>query len=256
MQLLFSLYKEDYDTSAATLVYSKWICVESGIRSIEAVENHFQYNSGYRYEAFLGHNLSFCDFYCFFQDAKELIPIIESLNNEAVANCRAKKTRFPRYIRILEDEPATTVLSENDNLDGIFLYYRSRYECGAQGTNDIIYWMSTHPVEMAFIGGFLWDRAKDVFTIIKNVLFRKAPVKVTQKNCKLPTKKIYRNFESVTKIKAKDCQIIRIKQNNKGKIRLVIRTINNELFKVCSFSDCTIESIAPFTIEEFYSEAQ
>lgn len=254
MRMLFSLYKEDYDTSAVTVVYSKWICVESAIKSIEAVEKHFQYNGGYRYEAFMGQNLSFCDFYCFFQDAKDLIPIIESLNIDHFERTEAENARFSKYIRILEDEQATAKVSENDKLNGVFLYYRSRYECGAQGLEDIVYLINSNPIANIVVNGFLWDCIKWGFFRIKNALFRSKDGKSTPKTCVLPTKKIYRNFERITKINAKDCQIIKIKQTNKGKIRLVIRTVNNEVFKVCCAADGTIESITPISIEEFYSE--
>lgn len=251
MRMLFSLYKKDYETSTVTAVYSKWIYVESAIKSIEAVEKHFQYNGGYWYEAFLGQNLSFCDFFCFFNDINAIISIVEGLSYEA---SKVEPARFPRLLRIHENEKEATDISENDNLKNVFLYYRSRYECGAQGTEDIIYWMSDHPVEMIFIAGFLWDCTKWSFIKIKNALFRKNTVRSTKTTCVLPTKRIYRNFEKITKIKAKDCQIIKLKQNNKGKIRLAIRTVNNEVFKICCLADGTIETITPISIEEFYSE--
>ena len=252
MKILVSLYNENYDTSETTFVYSKWIRVESGIEAIKTVEQYFANNGGYQYEAYFGQNLSFCDFYCFFNNAMDLIPIVDNLDTH---NCDSEPTKFPKLFRICIEDQQIDEIKERHFQESVFLYYRSRYECGAQGLEDITYWMSAHPFAMVFIGGFIWDFTKWVFCKAKTAFLGKKHGKPIEKPFVFHSKKFYKSFEMLTKTKAKDCQIITFKQNKKGKYQLTVRTIKNELYKVCSSSSGIIESIKPIGIEEFHTKA-
>lgn len=256
MKILFSLYNANYDTSETTLVYSKWICVESGIEAIKTIiGTHFAFNGGYQYEAYLGQNLSFCDFYCFFHNAKDLIPTVESLDDPA---CKTEQPRFPSVLRICEDEQQAAEIIEGNNQQNVFLYYRSRYECGASGLEDILLQVISNPFIIFFkicIDGFIWDFTKRVFSRIKTAIVGKKSKKPVDNEFVFRAKKFYKNFENLTKIKTEDCQIISFKKKKKGKYQITVRTIKNELYKVRSMSNGIIESIEPISIEDFQAKA-
>lgn len=236
MRILFSVYKEEPATYNHELIDAVWIHTNW---SAEEIEKHLALNEGFRAEIAIGEHLSFYDYYCFFEDCEELISRIKSIPS---GFNDTKHTRTPTIFRIRETEPdsADSFSYPDDNHQ--FLFVLKRFECGASGFAAISLWAASHPLEMVFIGGIVYDFAKWAISKIRCFLGIKKHTEVIRPMI-LNTKKLYRNFAKVTNTKVRDCQIIKINRVNVGVFHVKIRTGTGKRFKLKCYASGKIESI-------------
>lgn len=235
MKILFSVYIEDHETGSVELKESLWIQTNW---SIEQIEKHIALHNGFRSEIAIGNNLSFFDYFCFFADYSELIRRINEIpNNEDVESC----TKTPCFFRVKEFEPGCADEPLHPKNQNYFLFEIERYECGASGYEAIVYWASTHPLEMVFIGGIVYDFIKWFMSRVLRFLGLKKHV-TSVRPMVLNTKNLYKNFSKVIKVKVSDCQITKINRIKAGIFHVKMRTLTGRKFKINCFSDGSIDS--------------
>ena len=225
MKILLSLYEEDHDTGNHSLVFSKWISTDWNITQID---DYLELHEGFHSELTIGQNLSFWDIFCFFSNIQELVARIEKIPATMQEDTNPIT---PTFLRVSEYNPGNTDNAEYPDLHSVFLYSVSRYECGASGYEAVVYWMSTHPLEMMFIGGIVYDGCKSLLRKALRAVNVRFPG-TSQRPMALRVKRLYKNFERITHIKTSECQIVKLKRMKTGVFSLIIRTSTNEKYKV------------------------
>lgn len=234
---MLSIYTEKYDSGIASLVFSKWIFTDL---KMDEIENLLQLQDGFHSEFTYGQTLSFFDIY-FFVNCEETITKIQAIP-EGTPHYLDK--RVPTFLRVEEFNPGIADEAVPLFPSKVFLYSLSRYERGASGYSAIVYWMSTHPLEMVFIGGFLYDCAKIFICKVWSKISGRGIWTSTSKPVVLRLKRFYKNFEALTQINSKDCQIIKIKQMKSGKLNIIVRTVKNEQYQIVTHASGKIEKVA------------
>lgn len=227
MKILFSIYYEDFDTGIVKLVDSLLVQTDW---SFKEIDEHIALYDGFRSEAVIGDNISFVDFYCFFEDASNLIKKIKSI---PTCDCKVPRLRKPIVFRISMYDSGSTDDCRYPDTKYCCLYNLRRYECGASGYEAMAYWAASHPLEMMFIGGIVYDFTK---WLIGKILVWLKLKKASAAICPvvLNTKKLYRNFGKATSININDCQITKFHRLSIGVFHVQIQTTTGQKFKIKS----------------------
>lgn len=236
MKILISIYNEDLFTGDHSLVFSKWVSTDWNIAQLQ---DYLELCEGFRSELTVGYNLSFWDIFCFYEDVQELIAKIEKIPVVMQENMNVV---LPMFLRINEYDSSNEKHIEYSENQNLFLYSIDRFECGASGYGIIVYWMSTHPFEMMFIGGMVYDVFKSLLGKVLEC-FHIQFSKNTKRPVFLMVKRFYKNFEKITHIKTNECQIVKLKQMKTGVFSLVVRTSTNQQYKVHSLANGKIKSL-------------
>lgn len=221
MKILISIYHEDIESGSAVPIYSRLLA--TGL-SLKEIEDRLHLHEGFRYSFTFGHTLSFLDIYYYFDVNHDVISTIE---NFPVSNVCSVQAKTPAFLLAKEYDPGIADHIDGPNEKRNFLYSLNRHECGASGYSAVVYWMAEHPFEMIFIAGIIYDIAKFFVLKIFNRLFGREIQAKKPQFIALNIKSFYKNFETVTKVKASDCQIVKMKRMKNGQFNIVVRTIDN-----------------------------
>lgn len=236
MRILFSVYIEDCETGKVDFKESIWVRTDW---TVQEIENHVALLTGFRSDIAIGEHLSFFDYYCFFADYSALIKRIKAIPKGADTET-PKHT--PNVFRVIDFDPGDVVVPEYPVGKRCYLYNLERYECGASSYEALVYWASSHPFEMMFIGGLIFDFSKWLLLKLLTLFgFRKNPT--AMRPLILNAKKLYRNFSKITKIKIKDCQITKLNSVKANTFHVLLRTSTNRSFKLKCHANGSIESI-------------
>lgn len=240
MKVLFSICNEDHETGIVTFIDSLLVQTDW---SFEQIDNHIALYDGFRSEVTIGDRISFFDFYCFFDDSSSLVEKIKTIPS---SNLEEPQLRTPSVFRVSEYDPGDTVGQEYPNTKRCYLYNLERYECGASGYEAIVHWAATHPVEMIFVAGVIYDSVK---WLISKILVCLKLKRNSTAICPviLNTKKLYQNFSKATKVSVHDCQITKFYRLRAGIFHAQIRTITGRKFKLKCSAGGEIESLEDIT---------
>lgn len=236
MKILFSVYKEDYDTGIAELKESVLVNTDW---SVQKIDEFIALSDGFRAEIVIGENLSFFDYYCFFEDYSFLIERIKTIHNN---DSELQSKRTPNVLRVSEFNPGSVGKPFYSNGESCYLYNLERFECGASSFEEIVYWASQHPLEMMFIGGLIYDFTKWAILKVLKLLGLKN-VSVSRRPVILNVKRFYRNLSTIINVETKDCQITKIIRIKNGKFKVEVRTLTNRIFITKCYANGKIETL-------------
>lgn len=238
MKVLITLYKEDFDTSIFESVYSKWVSTDW---SIDHIENHFDLHDRFHSQLTVGTNLSFLDIYCYeFGDIQKLLPKIENI---AEKEHEEKSPKIYSIFRISERNPGNADGPELPDNKNFFFYTIHRDECGASGFSSAVCWMASHPFEMVFIGGFIYDFCKYVLGLMLK-RFGVSSGCTEARPIVFKAKVFYKNFCRLTNLKQTEVQIVDLKRKKTGIFRVIVRTIDDKKYKVDAYASGEIVAVA------------
>lgn len=236
MKILFSIYSEDRELETVEL--KKTIQLQTDW-SVKQIDEHIALFGGFRSEIVIGDKISFFDYFCFYADYNDIIRRIEEIPKTS----HAKELKgSPCAFRVEKFNPGAPHEPQYPQNEDYYLFDIDRYECGASSYDAIVYWASTHPFAMMFIGGLVYDFTK---WFIKNILKHLGMIRYNSsiRPVVLNTKKLYQNFSKTTNISTKDCQITKINHLKIGVYHVKIRTATGRRFKLRCTAGGAIESL-------------
>lgn len=238
MKIQIAIYVDEDSGNNITLAYSEWILTDLSIPQIkEHIQPHYPYYS----KLCCGNHLSFFDVYCRRYDVEEYVQRIKTISRITGNRKNEKDPCLLRVKRRGPDEISNSPIYDRE--DNYYLYCAGETQWGAGGFEEIAYWASTHPIEMVFIGGVLYDCAK---WLLLNILKRFGchAIQFVERPVFLRIKKFYSNFEDMTRIEKGDCQIISFKRLKSGLFYITVRTVSNEQYSVKCYANGKIESLS------------
>lgn len=236
MKILFSVNKEDYETGSVEHIESVLIQTNWSLLQIDA---HLNLHDGFRSEIVIGENLSVFDYYCYFEFCGELIAKIKSIpSNEAEEECSWAPTLF----RVKNFNPGNADSPEYPEDNRRYLFELSRYELGVSSYEAIVLCAASHPLEMMFIGGALYDAFKWLIGKLL-VCFGVKCLNTPRCPVVLNTKKLYRNFARLMQCNERDCQIIKFNRLKVGTFHVKMCTTDGKRFKLKCYVNGKIESL-------------
>lgn len=240
MKILFSVYKEDFETSVVELIDSVWVQTDW---SAAKITEHLDSYDGFHSVIVFGEHLSFFDYYCFFDTYNELLAKIRTIPYGENQN---KLIRTPYLFRVSKSNPGNEDFPEYPNDSHQYLFELEYYKCGAGGFGTIILWAAAHPLEMVFIGGVVYDFCKWLFSKILCGIEKKRSTSDIRPVV-LNTKRLYQNFSKATSFKVADCQITKFHRLSVGVFHVTIRTSTDMRYKLKCKANGTIEALEEIT---------
>jgi len=240
MKILFSVYKEEFETSETDFIDSVWVQTDW---SAEKINQYLGMHEGYRSEIVIGEQLSFIDYYCFFDNTDTLLKKIKSIPS---CNDDVRCIRFPYVFRVRQTDAGAVDLPDYLHNKNSYIYALDHYECGASGFAAIVLWAASHPIEMVFIGGVLYDFSKWTISKVMMLLGMKHS-SIAIRPIILNTKKLYRNFSKTTNINIRDCQITKINRLKTGVFHVKIYTGAGKRFKLRCYANGKIDMMEEIT---------
>ena len=165
-RIVFNLYEDYIVIGEKTLKYSTLLTTEL---TATAIIDLLKVDDGFSVHVIEGVVLSFVDFSCIHVSPEYVISVLKKI---PIANEEPKITLpgkcLIRFKREINDE---MLLRDKNEL----VYTYNRFECGASGFEEtVLQWIAEHPIAMIFIGGWLWDRTKDIWGFLRSKLFKTA----------------------------------------------------------------------------------
>ena len=179
------------------------------------------------------------------------------LQLEKLPSCTLQEAKpiTPTFLRADTEYPLAADYIKRAKYQSSFLRGTRKYEFGANSWDAVTFWMSAHPFEMIFIGGFICDAVKFLIGKVSRLLKRKPVVKSKTRPMVLMVGRFYKKFEQLTHIKKEDCQIVSLKRIRPGVFSVLVRTSTDEKFKVISRTSGAIETLKPIDKALFDSES-
>ena len=242
MKILISLYIEDIDTGKARCFFSQWLSTDLQVNEI------FEYlglTQGFYSTVTIGQNLSFADIYFYssnLSDSTEKDRLINAIKLLPISKFEDTNIRYPLLIKIVSEHPDGIEYQKHLPNQKQFLRIISQFEYGASGYSDLIIWMSNSPIEMIFIGGFVYDLLKMLLSKVFGFVKENQPI-AKKENIIFSVSRFYKEFSKMTHIPKENCQIVEFCQLKSGYYSLVVRTIANEKYKVQSIFSGKIRSM-------------
>lgn len=219
-RIVFNLYEEDIKTGSKTLKYSTLLTTRL---TATAVIDQLKVDDGFSAHVVEGIVLSFVDFSCINVSPEYVISglkTIPSVSEEPQINLPGKCTI--RFKSEINDE---VLLRDKNEL----VYTYDRFECSASGFGEtVLQWVATHPIEMIFVGGWIWDRTKDIWGFLRSKLNKTVSVDDENAPFIFSPKKFHKKLAKLMNIDSFYFQIIGISPVVRGKYVINVRTIKNE----------------------------
>ncbi len=238
MKIVFSVFNEDTETSRATLINTK--CIQTDW-SIDEIDRHFDITEGFHYEVQWGQTIAFWEIYSYCKGAQFFVDKIDSIPKSSKRQSRVK---YPILAWVEESDGYLLGELRNTKKQKLYFCEFSREELGASGYSAITLWMASHPFEMIFIAGLIWDMTKWILKQLFSLLFRKSKGITLQRRELFRVKRFFRNFRTFTKVPASNAQIISMRKLHTGLFELIIRTGENEEYKVKSDTKGNLQSFS------------
>ena len=212
MKVLFSLYYENYSAQERTIYFSKWVETDWAYTKIE---QYLNIKDGFHSQCIIGNNLSFWDIYSFYDDIESIAKRIDHIpaNGNNIQN-----HRLPTFIRIQEYNQIALDKIKHRNTQSIFICSIKQFECGANGYEAIVAWMASHPFEMIFIAGVVYDSVK---WLIRKLFNKKSVYKegvIFSKPLVFQVKKFYKRFGELINTAPSDCQTLDLRKSSTTQI--------------------------------------
>ena len=223
-KIIFNLYEENIANESKTLRYSTLLLTEL---TATAVVEHLNVHDGFSVHVIEGVVLSFVDFSCI-----QVSPnyVISALANITTTNTPPQINLPNKCILCFDSEINGDVLSRHPNE---LVYTCDRFECGASGFAEAItHWVESHPIEMIFIGGLIWDKTKDFYHFLRNKLFKTSSTNNTPAPIVFSPKKFHKKLAAYMNIDSFSFQITDISRLKRGQHIIIIRTIKNDEYTV------------------------
>lgn len=234
-KIIFTLYEENIASDSKTSRYSTLLLTElTATTVVDCLNAH----DGFSVHIIEGAVLSFVDFSCI-----QVSPdyIISALANIPTTDIMPLIHLPDKCILHFDNEINEEVLPRHPNE---LVYTCSRFECGASGFSETIaYWVAAHPIEMIFIGGWIWDRTKELFHFLRSKLFKTPSVTSEISPIAFSPKKFHKKLAKFMNIDLFSFQIIGITPLKQGQHIINVRTIKNDEFFVVTKSNGEIVSI-------------
>lgn len=232
---MFSLYEEDVITGCRTLKGSTLLITE--LTAAEVVD-YLEVYEGFSAAVVEGIALSFVDFSYFHDFSESVWSKLEGLPRTS----EAPKIRLPDKCRIWVERESNDELLIRDKNELVYTY--NRFECGASGFCElVIQWVVDHPIEMIFIGGWIWDRTKDIGSFLWNKFFKRAVPEEADAAITFSPKKFHKKLSKLLNLDPFYFQITGITPLEQGKHTIDVRTIKNEEYAVAAKANGDIISI-------------
>lgn len=234
-RIVFNLYEEDIETGIKTLKYSTLLTTRL---TATAVIDQLKVDDGFSAHVVEGVVLSFVDFSCIHVSPEYVVSglkTIPSVNEEPQINLPGKC--MIRFKSEINDE---VLLRDKNELVHIY----DRFECGASGLKEtVLQWVVEHPIEMIFVGGWIWDRTKDIWGFLRSKLFKSVSVNDKDDPIIFSPKKFHKKLARLMNIDSFYFQIIGISPVVRGKHVINVRTIKNKEYIVVAKANGDIISI-------------
>lgn len=235
-KIVIHVYSEDRESSLREMKYSNVIFTPIHPTKIE---DYLDVADGYYIQVQAGLTLSFIDFTCLTVSPEIIISKIQRLpTTDEIPNIKLPPKGCHLHISTeSNEEPLTHSESE-------LLYTYKRFNCGASGFSELlIEWVATHPIEMIFIGGWIWDRAKDIWDWFRGKQSISSAENEANKTIPFSPKRFHLKVANLINIEVDSFQIINIFPINQGKYKITIRTVNNEYYQIEAKANGKIISI-------------
>ncbi len=234
-KIVFNVYEEDRITGLKTHKYS--ILLRTTLTATEVVDL-LEVCEGFSVYVIEGIALSFVDFSCFFIPSEYVISKLKCI---PTANEEPQISLPDKCVISVESENNEEVLIRDKNE---LAYIYSRYECGASGFGEtVLQWVTGHPIEMIFIGGWLWDRVKDIRSFLRNKILKRSPANGKDAPIIFSPRKFHKNLAKLMNIDPFYFQIIGISPLSQGKHTINVRTIKDDEYIVVAKANGDIVSI-------------
>ena len=237
-RILINVYLEDRITGTKDLKYSDVIVTP--LTASEVVDS-FEVNEGFFAQVTEGLVLSFVDFSCIILSPKEIIAKIKKLpktSEEPVIELPEKC-----ILQVVSEKNDEPLLRNKPEL----VYTYNRYECGAGSLTElailVCQWVADHPVLMIFVGGWIWDKTKDVWNYLRGK--RNRGIFENEKNVPISftPRKFHKKLAKMMNLDMFAFQITNISPVHRGKHKITVRTIKNEHYQVLAKANGDIISI-------------
>lgn len=223
-RIVFNLYKEEIETGSKTLEYSTLLTTRL---TATAVIDLLKVDEGFSVHVVEGIALSFVDFTCINVSIKYVVfrlKTIPSVSEKPQINLPGKC-----LIRSKSEINDEVLLRDKNEL----VYTYDRFECGASGFGEtVLQWVAEHPIEMIFVGGWIWDRTKDIWVFLRNKLFKTVSIYDEDAPIIFSPKRFHKKLAKLMNIDPFYFQIIGISPVTRGKHVINVRTIKNEEYIV------------------------
>jgi len=240
-RILVNIYDQDLLSGVKKLKYSKLVTTELTATN---VAQQLEVGDGFVSHVIEGIVLSFVDFFCIHVSPNDAILKIEQLSTSN----KTSSIHLPDKCLLKSEKENNDIALSRRNNELVYTYNRT--ELGASGFGEtIIEFASNHPIAMMFIGGFVWDRVKELKTFLFRKVFRLKSSNNTTDYIVFSVKRFHENFSISLSIKALDFQIIDIYQEERKKYIITIRTVNNKKYKAMAKNNGEI-----ITVEEDLDE--
>lgn len=237
-RILINVYSEDRITGTKDLKYSDVIVTP--LTASEVVDS-FEVNEGFFAQVTEGLVLSFVDFSCIILSPEEIIEKIKRLPSVS----KEPTIELPEkcILQIESESNEEPLIRSGQEL----VYTYSRFECGASGFGELLIrvsqWVASHPIEMIFIGGWIWDKTKAVWNYLRGK--RNRGIFENEKNVPISFSphKFHKKLAKLMNLEMYAFQITNISPVHRGKHRITVRTIKNEHYQVLAKANGDIVSI-------------
>ena len=248
MRILISIYSGGPDFGSGEKLFSRLVSTElSPFEVMEYVGLCEYYDS----RLMVGQTLSFWDMNCYSENLSQMV-----LQLEKLPSCTLQETKpiAPTFLRADTEYPLAADYIKRAKYQSPFLRGTRKYEFGANSWDAVTFWMSAHPFEMIFIGGFICDAVKFLIGKVFRLLKHKPAVKSKTRPMILMVGRFYKKFEQITHIKKEDCQIVSLKRIRPGVFSVLVRTSTDEKYRAISRASGAIETLKPNSKVLFDSE--
>ena len=234
-RIVFNLYEENIETGDKSLTYSTLLTTKL---TATAIVNQLNVDEGFSVHVVEGIVLSFVDFSCIHVSPEYVVSVLKKIPSVS----EKPKINLPGKCMIqFESEINDEMLVRNKNE---LVYTYNRFECGASGFGEtVLQWVTEHPIAMIFIGGWIWDRTKDIWCSLRSKLFKTASADDENTPILFSPKKFHKKLAKLMNIDSFYFQIIGISPMTRGKYEIKVRTIKNEEYTVVAKANADIISI-------------
>lgn len=237
-RILINVYLEDRITGTKDLKYS--YVIVTPLTASEVVDS-FNVNEGFYVQVTDGLVLSFVDFSCIILSPEEIIEKIKRLPSTS----KEPIIELPKKCILQIERESNEELLTRSGQELVYTY--SRFECGASGFGELLIiisqWVTKHPIAMVFIGGWIWDKTKDLWNYLRGK--RKRGIFENEKNVPISfsPRKFHKKLAKMMNLDMFAFQITNISPVHRGKHKITVRTIKNEHYQVLAKASGDIISI-------------
>lgn len=164
MRILISIYSGGPDFGSGEKLFSRLVSTELSPFEVMKYIGLCEY---YDSRLIVGQTLSFWDMNCYSESLSQMV-----LQLEKLPSCTLQETKpiAPTFLRADTEYPLAADYIKRAKYQSPFLRGTRKYEFGANSWDAVTFWMSVHPFEMIFVGGFIYDVIKFLIGKVSRLL--------------------------------------------------------------------------------------